>query len=127
MAKLFTSHDRFNIHKGLGVVVLLHFLFRLLQVLYGLLKFDPLEDAWTGSSRFIILVHLALSWSSLLIPIPEVRNFTQPMIWPEFRAHSITFATRHVLGVLLALFVFPPRSAPPPPWPGPAGSLLSWR
>ena len=33
---------------------------------------------------------------------PHVR-LSYPMIWPEFRLHSITFATRHVVGTILAL------------------------
>lgn len=50
-----------------------------------------------------VVLHGVLSWSSLLIPLPSKRNYRKPMIWPEFRLHSIVFATRHVVGTIIAL------------------------
>ena len=50
-----------------------------------------------------VLLHGLLSWSSLLLPLPTRRNFSKPMIWPEFRFHSILFATRHVVTTLVTL------------------------
>jgi len=51
----------------------------------------------------LISCHGLLSWSSLLLPLPSTRNFSSPMIWPEFRMHSIVFASRHVLCSVLTL------------------------
>ena len=48
-------------------------------------------------------MHGLLSWSSLLLPLPPIRNCSAPMIWPEFRFHSIVFTSRHVLCTLLTL------------------------
>jgi len=50
-----------------------------------------------------LVLHAVLSWSSLLLPLPKLRNHSSPMIWPEFRYHSILFATRHVLISILNL------------------------
>ena len=83
IAKLITKHDPFHIHKILGVLVLLHYAY-----------------------RFVLLFRL--SWSSLLLPLPSKRNFSEPMIWPEFRLHSIVFATRHIVTSILS---FIPRQA----------------
>jgi hypothetical protein len=47
-----------------------------------------------------VLLHGAMSCSSLLLPLPKKRNFSSPMIWPEFRFHSITFALRHVIATV---------------------------
>jgi hypothetical protein len=42
----------------------------------------------------VTILHAGLSWSSLLFHIPAKRNKSNPMIWPEFRWHSICFACR---------------------------------
>lgn len=52
---------------------------------------------------FAVLLHMALPVSSLRFPIPTKRNIVAPMIWHEFRLHSIIFAARHVLCTILAL------------------------
>jgi hypothetical protein len=101
MAKLITHHDKFHIHKILGLLVLLHYLYR-----FGLLfrhgtAFPSSESPLVASLG--VLLHGLLSWSSLLLPLPSKRNFNAPMIWPEFRLHSITFATRHVVATICTL------------------------
>ena len=113
MAKLITNHDPFHIHKILGVFVLFSFLYRFL---YGALVrgfvFCSIANAKDGLCHdyqvhydaVCIFLHGVLSWSSLLLPLPKKRNFSSPMIWTEFRLHSITFATRGVLGSLMSLY-----------------------
>ena len=101
MAHLFTHHDPFHMHKCLGLFVLLHFVYRAWCVFVTGTAFPPSEPrAW---SSLCLVLQACLSWSSLLLPLPSKRNFCSPMIWPEFRLHSITFATRHVLCTLLTL------------------------
>jgi len=51
----------------------------------------------------LVILHALLSWSSLLLPLPKKRNYKGPMIWIEFRLHSIIFATRHVISTVISL------------------------
>ncbi len=101
MAHLITHHDPFHIHKILGVLVLLHYIYRF----YLLFETGTAFPAAESSSLAIggVVLHGLLSWSSLLLPLPTRRNFAKPMIWPEFRLHSILFASRHVLSAILSL------------------------
>ena len=101
MAKLITNHDPYHVHKILGVFVLLHFVFRLTVIAISGDVLVRGEPKWVTTLG--LLAHGLLSWSSLLLPLPKKRNFSAPMIWPEFRLHSITFATRHVVCALLTL------------------------
>jgi len=108
MAKLITNHDPFHLHKTLGLLVLLNFVYRLvLMVRYG--NCFPYSTSTTSINFHhyfdiaSVLWHAGLSWSSLLLPLPEKRNFNSPMIWREFRWHSIIFATRSILATLMSL------------------------
>ncbi|CAJ1356212.1 unnamed protein product [Effrenium voratum] len=92
--KLFTREDRFQIHKVLGVYVLLHYLYRHIRVFAG----NP-TGGFTGSwlSLLMVIPHAMLSLSSLIFHIPRERVAEKPMIWQEFRAHNICFALRSFL------------------------------
>ncbi len=104
MAHLITHHDPFHVHKILGVLALLHFLYRLYNVLCTGYAFSRWEqDEGLVWPLLCILLHGLLSWSSLLLPLTKKRILTAPMIWPEFRLHSIAFATRHVVGTAMCL------------------------
>lgn len=88
--KLFTLEDTFGIHKTLGILAMGHYFYRMHEwYVYGHMRFD---DSWYTLGW--IFVHLGLSTSSLIFHIPNVRNRSGPMIWPEFRLHSILFAMR---------------------------------
>lgn len=89
--KLNTKEDSTFLHKGLGGLILLHFLYRyFLYFRYGSMFFSrPLD-------LFLINLHGVLSISSLLFHIPSLRNPLKPMIYPEFRLHSILFALRSI-------------------------------
>eukprot|EP01060_Flectonema_neradi_P002718 TRINITY_DN11728_c0_g2_i1.p1 TRINITY_DN11728_c0_g2~~TRINITY_DN11728_c0_g2_i1.p1 ORF type:complete len:488 (+),score=44.14 TRINITY_DN11728_c0_g2_i1:53-1516(+) len=100
MAKLFTDHDPYNIHKILGLIVLVHYLYRFDSCFrYG--QAFGLQDV--RLEILLVVLHGVLSLSSLLLPLPESRNHTAPMIWKEFRFHSILFANRHVFFTVLYL------------------------
>lgn len=99
MANLITSHDPFHVHKLLGTMSCLHFLYRLYLLVTCGDAFPPLEPRWISNGG--ILLHGCLSWSSLFFKLPINRNYTSPMIWPEFRLHSILFASRHVVCTIL--------------------------
>ena len=94
--KLITHEDGFHVHKILGVFVLTHFIYRFYNVIFyntTLLE----KDNYTP---FYILGHLLLSGSSLIFKLPKNRVNGKPIIYPEFRAHSILFAYRSLLSTL---------------------------
>ena len=90
--KLVTREDGFHIHKTLGIMCLCNFIYRYSMLwMYGTMDLNnPLGFA-------SVLLHGLLSTSSLIFHIPEDRNPMSPMIYPEFRLHSIVFALRSVL------------------------------
>jgi hypothetical protein len=97
METLFTPQDTGNIHKTLGAVALGHYMWRFGSfVVNGSMGFE------SGASPIMwIVLHALLSGTSLIFIIPTVRSNKSPMIWPEFRAHSILFAFRSLVGMTL--------------------------
>ena len=102
MANLITNHDPFHVHKLFGLMCLLNYLLRI----YYLLSYGTAFPSHEPEIQAIcsVIMHGALSMSSLLLPLPAKRNFSSPMIWPEFRLHSITFAMRHVIATSATLY-----------------------
>lgn len=101
MAPLVTSHDAWHVHKILGVAALAHFAYRAWSTSVTGCAFsdaEPVELHVCG-----VVVHLLLALSSLMFTLPQKRNYTAPMIWPEFRLHSIVFATRHTIATVANL------------------------
>jgi hypothetical protein len=102
MESLFTPQDgRYgHIHKVLGLVALFNYILQFGNLfVYGKMMFN--QTSW-----FLIGVHLLLSWSSFIFHLPPIRSERAPMIWPEFRAHSILFATRSLVVMALTLSGF---------------------
>lgn len=90
--KLSTREDPYNIHKTLGIFCLLNFMYRYTHFfLFGNMR---LENKW---GEITLIIHGALSCSSLLFHISGTRNQTKPIIYQEFRMHSILFAMRSVI------------------------------
>jgi len=102
VSRLFTREDRGHVHKVLGFTALGHYVYRVVRCVrsddhaLGFVAGDPWMLFW-------ILVHLALSGTSLIFHIPRNRVRKLPMIWPEFRVHSILFAYRS-LAIMLCLW-----------------------
>jgi len=95
------SEDALHIHKTLGILCMLHFLVRfVLLVVTGSMWFDR-----SFFTLFWVFIHAGLSGTSLVFKIPLRRNPVSPMIWPEFRLHSILFAYRSLV-VMLLLWAF---------------------
>jgi hypothetical protein len=93
LRSFFTKEDPLNIHKLLGLFCLVHFFVRFTMMIGGIEEggFD------TSLVSFLTLVpHFFLSTTSLFFHVPSRQNLT-PMIWGEFRAHSIIFASRSLL------------------------------
>ena len=100
--KLITHEDSFYAHKLLGIMCLLHFLYRAYLLLTsGSMQFD-------SSSFFLpgIMVHMLLSASSLIFKLSksDSRVKSIPVIYPEFRMHSLVFAYRSLFLMLLNWF-----------------------
>ena len=90
--KLLTKEDPMHLHKTIGILALVNYFYRFyLLFFYGTMRLHtPLALGMTA-------VHGALSVSSLVFHIPQKRHATLPMIYPEFRLHSIVFGLRSVL------------------------------
>lgn len=102
IAKLFTNEDDKQIHKTLGILALVSFLYRYFWVYpkTGTLGFDG-----TWFDHLTMLLHLALSCTSLLFHVIRQRILSRPMIiWAEYRLHAIIFSTRcfavYLLGII---------------------------
>ena len=90
-----------NIHKTLGIVSMSHYFYRFYQWnKIGFIYFDK-----SLTTLALITVHAMLSLSSMIFThLPAVRNKMSPMIWPEFRLHSILFAMRSLTIMYLHWF-----------------------
>lgn len=86
--KLKTKEDFLDIHKLLGIYSILH---------YGYRSFNRSSDI----HYLFILPHLLLSLSSLIFKIVKKKHKNIPVIWPEFRLHSILFASRSFIACFL--------------------------
>ena len=89
--KLITKEDGLHIHKILGGIILVNYCYRYFYyILIGNMNFTSYFDI------YLLCLHGLLSTSSLIFHISGVRNPQQPMIYPEYRMHSIIFALRSI-------------------------------
>lgn len=106
MAKLFTKEDRYNIHKTLGLLCLANYVYRI-SLAFSRRSGEHMPVAW-------LFAHAGLSVTGLFFHVPSNRVSKRPMIYREFRAHSILFALRSLM-VLAMMRAFPglawPRAA----------------
>ena len=87
LGKLVTSHDRFHVHKALGLACLASFVYQ-----YGVHwpRYGTL-----GATTPLLLLHVALSCSGIQFSVPAQRILNWPtMIWEEYRLHAIVFSFR---------------------------------
>mmetsp|Transcript_26735 Transcript_26735/g.53499 ORF Transcript_26735/g.53499 Transcript_26735/m.53499 type:complete len:352 (-) Transcript_26735:405-1460(-) len=92
VSKLFTNEDNMQLHKILGILSVVSFLYRYFYVYptTGTLGFD---GRWIDHAT--IFLHMALSTSSLIFHVIRRRLLNRPMIiWEEYRLHAIVFSTR---------------------------------
>jgi hypothetical protein len=100
MGRLVTKEDPWHVHKTLGALALTHFAYRLgALAVHGSMLFG----FGGGADAALVACHAALSLSSLIFRLPVRRHEHKPMIYPEFRAHSILFALRSVACCVLAM------------------------
>ncbi len=100
--KLFTNEDHFNLHKILGVICLTHFVVRFYNLfVYGdMLFLDSIVD------YLFLFCHFLLSMSSFMFAIPSNRVKSMIVIWPEFRVHSILFASRSLACIFCSYVMY---------------------
>lgn len=100
MESLITYQDgKFgHLHKMLGGVALIHYIGRFLEfATFG-------RIAFVRADFMFVVVHFLLSWSSFIFHLPAIRSVHAPMIWPEFRAHSVLFATRSLVAMTMSMW-----------------------
>jgi ferredoxin-NADP reductase/lipid-A-disaccharide synthase-like uncharacterized protein len=120
ISKLVTHEDKFHIHKIMGLVSLLNYFYLLFDFFYSGATADITLRKVDGGFIGLTWVHSILSLSALQFLIPRTRTGILPMIWQEFRAHSIVFAVRSFL-IINALYFFTDGPS------GPSGSGLAVR
>jgi len=90
--KLSTKEDEYYIHKLLGIFCLANLIYRFYLLLScGSMRLN------TPFAIYSVFLHGILSISSLQFHISNTRNISKPMIYPEFRMHSILFGLRSVI------------------------------
>ena len=94
--KLVTKEDSTHSHKILGILCLLNFIYQF----YHLFRYGKMNLEFSPDTPIIILLHGILSLSSFIFHVPRNRHKGLPMIYQEFRLHSIIFAWRSVLCVI---------------------------
>lgn len=97
--KLITKEDPHYLHKTLGLLSLISFIYRYAYVYptTGTLGFEGNLLDW-----LTMLTHLLLSTSSLIFQVLPKRILKKPaIIWEEYRLHAIVFTVR-----CFAVFVF---------------------
>ena len=97
--KLNTSEDFFYLHKILGGVVLLNYLYR-----FTILFSKNHMNLENPISIMLLVIHGILSLSSLIFKLSNKRNKQLPIIYPEFRFHNILFAFRSIFCCLSFYF-----------------------
>lgn len=84
-------------HKFIGISVLGHFAYRLyLFYAYGSMMFTP-----TLSTLAWIFLHASLHITSFQFHLSKVRNKKYNIIWPEMRWHTMIFAYRSLVTMLV--------------------------
>lgn len=97
--KLITKEDPLHIHKTLGVICLVNYGYR-----YYMLFTTGTMHLDNPIAGYLMCVHALLSISSIIFHIPSKRNKMAPMIYPEYRQHSILFAMRSVVCFFLTYY-----------------------
>jgi NAD(P)H-flavin reductase len=105
ISKLVTHEDKFHVHKTMGIISLLNYFYLFFDCFYSGAIATPTIRQVDASFIGLTWVHAVLSLSSLQFLIPRTRTGILPMIWQEFRAHSIIFAVRSFVIINLLYFL----------------------
>ena len=94
--KLVTREDPNFIHKALGFSCLINFIYQFTH----LFRYGKMNLRNNQYAPLLIILHGLLSVSSFIFHVPLNRHKGLPMIYKEFRLHSIIFALRSVFCAL---------------------------
>ena len=94
--KLITKEDTYNIHKIFGIVSLGNYIYRF----YNWNNKLGFQYETKTSILLFCAIHGLLSLTGLLFKLPSKRIKGSPMMWPEFRMHSIIFAFRSLIAMV---------------------------
>lgn len=98
--RLATREDPVFTHKVLGCLTLGHIGYRMILIF----KYGDSGLATSTWTPFWVILHALLHVSSFQFILPEKRNRVYNVIWPEFRIHSMIFAYRSLIAVMLTWF-----------------------
>jgi NAD(P)H-flavin reductase len=104
ISKLFTHEDYLNLHKILGVIVLINFCYFVFDLAYSGCKGKCTIRKINLSFFVILIIHLLLSLSSLQFKIQKNITYTTISLNDEIRMQSILFSIRHLLVILILYF-----------------------
>ena len=94
LLKLFTNEDHTQLHKTLGALSVLSFVYRYFWV-YPTTGSLGFTGSWFDHAT--MLIHFLLSASSLIFHVIARRILNRPMIiWEEYRLHAIVFTSRSI-------------------------------
>jgi hypothetical protein len=96
--KLVTKEDPRHVHKTLGILVLLSFIWRLSQCGATDMGFETRPE-WTVPT---LVLHLLLNLSAFTFRIPPRRIDSGYRIWPEYRVHSLVFLCRSLANIFVS-------------------------
>jgi hypothetical protein len=100
MSSLFTNHDKYHIHKSLGLFCLFNYNLRLFyKIKYGYMFPDNYY-----LKIITPIIHLSLSLSSFLFNVSVNRFNTKIIIWKELQLHNIIFISRSTTIMLYSLY-----------------------
>jgi hypothetical protein len=100
--KLFTEEDPIMLHKTLGLISIISFLYRYCYV-FPMEGNLGLNGSWFD--HLTMAFHMALSASSLIFHVLPYRILARPLvIWNEYRLHAIIFSLRCVSVYLFGLY-----------------------
>jgi len=102
ISKLNTKEDKLKIHKTLGILSILSFIYRygIYYPIHGTLGFDGKPFDY-----ITMAVHLVLAFSSILFRVPRHRLENKPMIiYEEYRLHAMVFTLRSAMVFMMGQF-----------------------
>lgn len=96
--QLITKEDPNHIHKTIGILCVLSYIFRIVQI-------GPNDMGFVTFPKLTmptIILHLLLNSTSFVFTIPNKRISSGYRIWPEYRLHSFVFLCRSL--AVMALY-----------------------
>jgi hypothetical protein len=107
LSKLMTREDPYHLHKTLGILSLINFIYR-----YGYVYLSHGNLGYNGSADnkhlqllnwLTMLVHTCLALSSIIFRVPKKRINNKPMvIYEEYRQHAMVFTVRCLIVFTIA-------------------------